>query len=273
LSHMDFFFNPRAVAVVGASAVPTKGGYTILKNLVNGFKGAIYPINPRYREIEGLRCYESVRQVPTPVDLAIVFVPADRVPGVVAECAECKIPGIMVQSAGFAETGSKGKDLQETVKTLCRDAGIRLWGPNCMGLLDAVHGHVFSFVSPVIWEEGLLAGKVSLIVQSGLLSAGFMIDMMTHGTMGISKACSIGNKADVDECDVLAYLLDDPDTGSIGLYLESIPDGRRFMELCRRSRKPIAVLKGGQSRKGAKAALSHTASLAGDGAVIRGALA
>jgi acetate---CoA ligase (ADP-forming) len=273
LNDMEFFFNPRAVAVVGASAVPTKGGYTILKNLMNGFKGDIYPVNPRYREIEGLRCYESVRQVPAPVDLAIVFVPADRVPGVVGECAECKISGIMVQSAGFAESGDKGKHLQETVKALCREAGIRLWGPNCMGLVDAVHKHVFSFVSPVIWEEGLLAGNVSLIVQSGLLSAGFLIDMMTHGTMGISKACSIGNKADVDECDLLAYLLDDPDTGSIGLYLESIPDGRRFMELCRRSGKPITVLKGGRSRKGAAAALSHTASLAGDGAVIHGALA
>jgi acetyltransferase len=125
---------------------------------------------------------------------------------------------------------------------------------------------------PEFMEDGLTPGGVSLIVQSGMLSAGFLIDIMTHGKMGISKACSIGNKVDVDECDVLEYLIDDPDTSTIGLYLESIPDGRRFADLCRQSIKPIVVLRGGKSKKGAEAAMSHTASLAGNAAVIRGAL-
>jgi acetyltransferase len=142
-----------------------------------------------------------------------------------------------------------------------------------MGLVDAVHDYVFSFVLPAIWEKGLTTGNVSLIVQSGMLSAGFLIDIMSNGIMGISKVCSIGNKADVNECDILEYLIDDSDTGAIGLYLESIPDGRRFMDLCRSSQKPLVVLRGGKSQKGAEAAQSHTASLAGNGAVISGALA
>ena len=125
---------------------------------------------------------------------------------------------------------------------------------------------------PAIWETGLDLGNVSLVVQSGMLSAGFLIDMMTNGITGIRKACSIGNKADVDECDILEYLIEDADTRVIGLYLESIPNGRRFVGLCRRAEKPIVVLRGGKSQKGAEAALSHTASLAGDGAVISGAL-
>ena len=126
---------------------------------------------------------------------------------------------------------------------------------------------------PAIWQNGLESGNVSLVVQSGMLSAGFLIDIMSNGIMGISKVCSIGNKADVDECDILEYLVADGDTGAIGLYLESIPDGRRFMDLCRKSQKPIVVLRGGKSQKGAAAARSHTASMAGNGAVISGALA
>jgi acetyltransferase len=259
--------------VIGASADADRGGHAILFNLRQGFDGPIYPVNPRYGEIDGLPCYASVSDVPDPVDLAIVFVPARAVPGVVAECARRGIPGVMIQSAGFAEAGAPGVRLQEELDEIRRDTGIRIWGPNCMGLVDAKRRHVFSFVLPSIWDEEFLTGEVSLVVQSGMLAAGFLVDLMTNGTMGISKACSIGNKADVDECDILEYLVEDPDTGVIALYLESIADGRRFMELCRRCPKPIVVLKGGKSASGAKAAMSHTASMAGDGAVARGALA
>jgi len=271
---MEFFFKPKGIALIGASANPNKGGYSILTNLVTGFKGDIYPVNPRYKEIEGLACYRSVFEVPDPLDLAIVFVPAEATLKAVQDCAERGIPGVMIQSAGFAESGDlKGKRLQDDLKQIRQKTGMRLWGPNCMGLVDAVSGKVFSFVSPVIWDEGLVPGKVSLIVQSGMLVAGFLIDIMSHGVMGISKACSIGNKIDVDECDLLQYLIDDPDTGSIGLYLESIQNGNRFLEICRRSSKPIVVLKGGKSEKGARAAMSHTASMAGNGAIVSGALA
>ncbi len=270
---MEFFFKPQGIAVIGASANPVKGGYFILNNLMKGFKGGIYPVNPGYPEIDGLPCYPSVLQVPDPVDLAIIFVPAAFVPKVLSECAQRGIKGAMIESGGFAESSDQGKQLQDSIIAIHRETGIRIWGPNCMGLVDAVQGLVFSFVLPAIWEKGLDPGNVSLVVQSGMLSAGFLIDIMSNGVMGISKVCSIGNKADINECDILEYLIDDPGTGVIGLYLESIPNGRQFIDLCRRSEKPIVVLRGGKSQKGAEAAMSHTASLAGNGAVVSGALA
>jgi acetyltransferase len=270
---MDFFFKPRGIALIGATASQMKGGYSILKNLTTGYQGQIYPVNPRYQEIEGLTCYDSVRKVPDPVDLAIIFVPAPAAVRAVRDCAERGIKGVMVQSAGFSETGENGKALQDEMIRIKKETGIRVWGPNCMGLVDAVNRHVFSFVLPVIWDDGLMPGDVSLIVQSGMLSAGFLIDTVTHGTMGISKACSIGNKADVNECDILEYLIDDPHTRVIGAYLESIIDGTRFLSTCKKTDKPIVILKGGKSDKGAEAAMSHTASLAGNDAIVRDALA
>ena len=269
---MEFFFKPKGIAIIGASANPVKGGHYILKNAMRGYQGGIYPVNPGYEEIEGLPCFPTISEVPDPVDLAIIFVPGPGVPAIVRDCAERGIKGVMIESAGFAEAGDKGKDLQEELIAIHTETGIRIWGPNCMGLVDAVNKQVFSFVLPAIWEGGLTTGDVSLVVQSGMLSAGFLIDIMSHGTMGISKACSIGNKADVDECDILQYLIEDPETAVIGLYLESIRNGRRFVDLARGSTKPIVVLRGGKSRKGARAAVSHTASLAGDSAVVSGAL-
>lgn len=269
---MEFFFNPKGIALIGATTKSARGGFSILTNLLNGFAGKIYPVNPRYSSIEGLTCYQSVLDVPDPVDLAIVFVPAPLVPKVIQECAVRKIPGVMIESGGFSETGDDGKKLQNMLRQISHETGIRLWGPNCMGLVDAVKRHVFSFVSPTMWDLGLIPGDVSLIVQSGMLSAGFLIDTMTHGTMGISKVCSIGNKVDVEECELLEYLIRDPHTKAIGLYMESIPNGRRFIEISSRSPKPIVVLKGGKSRKGAQAAISHTASLSGNGAIISGAM-
>jgi acetyltransferase len=270
---MEFFFNPKGVALIGATGNPTKTGQRILKNLMIGFKGKVHPVNPRYEEVEGLTCYASVLEVPDPVDLAIVMIPAPMVPAAIRECAERGIPGVIIESAGFAETGERGKALQDELTQIRLETGIRLWGPNCMGLVDAVHNHVFSFVVHTLRDHGFVAGNVSLIVQSGFLSAGFLVDILSHRVTGISKACSIGNKMDVDECDLLEYLIEDSHTEAIGLYLESIPNGRRFMDLCRSTTKPIVVLKGGKSTVGAEAAMSHTASLAGDGAVVTGALA
>ena len=270
---MHCFFDPKSVAIIGASRDPKRGGHRILKNVKTGFQGGIYPVNPLCDEIDGLRCYPSVLDIPGPVDLAIVYIPARLVPGVVRDCAKRGVPGVIIESAGFAETGAEGAARQNELKQIAAETGIRLWGPNCMGLVDMVKRHVFSFVVGSIWDAGALIGDVSLIVQSGFLAAGFVVDVMSHRGVGISKACSIGNKVDVDECDVLEWLLDDPHTKAIGLYLESVANGRRFMDLCRRSGKPIVVLKGGKSARGAEAAMSHTASLAGHGGVVRGALA
>ncbi len=270
---MHCFFDPTSVAIIGASRDPRRGGHQILTNVKTGFPGSIYPVNPLCDEIDGLRCYHSVLDIPGPVDLAIVYVPARLVPGVVRDCAQHGVPGVIIESAGFAETGGEGTARQDELKHIAAETGIRLWGPNCMGLVDMVKRYVFSFVMGSIWDAEARVGDVSLIVQSGFLAAGFLVDIMSHQGVGISKACSIGNKVDVDECDLLEWLLDDPHTKAIGLYLESVADGRRFMNLCRRSRKPIVVLKGGKSAGGAEAAMSHTASLAGHGGVVSGALA
>jgi acyl-CoA synthetase (NDP forming) len=270
---MDYFFQPRGIAVIGATTNPFKGGNGIIKNLILGYKGGIYPINPKYDEIEGLRCYSSVQEIDGPVDLAIVFVPARQVLSAVEDCVAGGVRGVMIQSGGFGETGDSGKKLQEQLLELGKKSGIRLWGPNCMGLVDVVNRYAFTFMNPDYLKSGLLPGNVSLIVQSGMLSAGFLVDIMSHGIMGISKVCSVGNKMDIDECDLLPVLMADPETKAIGLYLESIPQGRRFVELCRNSTKPIVVLKSGKSKKGAEAAMSHTASLAGNHHIIEGVLA
>lgn len=269
---MDFFFNPRGIALIGATSNPLKGGNAILRNLIKGFNGGIYPVNPRYDEILDIACYKDIADVPDPVDLAIVFIPGKRVPEIIEACANRGIKGVMIESSGFAESGEDGLKMQKDLADFAKKVGIRLWGPNCMGLVDAVNKNVFSFVSPELWKT-LLPGEVSLIVQSGMLSGGFLIDCMSHGTMGVSKVCSIGNKMDVDECEILEYMLTDTHTRVIGLYLESISHGRKFMEICRRSTKPIVLLKGGKSAMGAKAAMGHTASMSGNGAVIRGAMA
>jgi acetyltransferase len=214
-----------------------------------------------------------VSDVPDPVDLAIVFVAAHMVPQVIEDCAQRGIPGVMIQSAGFSETGTTGAALQEKIRQTARETGIRLWGPNCMGLVDVPNQWIFSTVTPTIWDTGLTPGNVSLIAQSGMLAGAFLIDLISHGTMGIAKVCSIGNKMDVDENDLLEWLIHDPDTAAIGLYLESLTDCRRFMALCRSTPKPVVILNGGKTAGGAAAAQSHTASLSAGGALVAGAMA
>jgi acetyltransferase len=270
---MEFFFRPRGIAVVGATASKGKGGNLIVLNLKKGYFGPVYPVNPGYDEIEGFTCYPSVSDVPDPVDLAIVFVAAHMVPQVIEDCAQRGIPGVMIQSAGFSETGTTGAALQEKIRQTARETGIRLWGPNCMGLVDVPSQWIFSTVTPTIWDTGLTPGNVSLIAQSGMLAGAFLIDLISHGTMGIAKVCSIGNKMDVDENDLLEWLIHDPDTAAIGLYLESLTDCRRFMALCRSTPKPVVILNGGKTAGGAAAAQSHTASLSAGGALVAGAMA
>ena len=267
---MDIFFNPASIAVIGASN--RKGGYQIVKNLLYGYKGAIYPVNPNYTEIQGIPCFPSLEDITNRVDLAIIFVPAPAVPSVLKSCALKGITRVMIESAGFAEVGDNGKAIQDHCTAIAKEAGIRIWGPNCMGLVDVRKKHFFTFMSPFIYEDGLIPGKVSLIAQSGMLSAAFLADLMSQRTIGISKVCSIGNKSDVDECDLLEYLLGDTETDVVALYLESIPRGRLFAEIAAKATKPIVVLKGGKSSAGARAAMSHTSSLSGNSRLLESVL-
>jgi acyl-CoA synthetase (NDP forming) len=269
---INFFFEPKGIAVVGATLEPYHGGRHLVENLTLGYQGPIYPVNPKYSEVLGLRCYPRVSEIEGPLDLALIFVPAKAVPQVLEDCIAKGVRGAIVQSGGFAEVGPGGKALQNQCLAIARKGGLRLWGPNCMGLIDIAKRYVFSFIIPEAWEGAMNHGHVSLMVQSGLLSAGFITTLMANKTLGLAKVCSIGNKSDVEETELLEYLLKDPATKVIALYLESFVHGRRFFELASSSGKPIVVLKGGKTSPGAEAAASHTASLAGNNDLVRGVL-
>ena len=267
--HMDFFFDPEGIAVIGASADPMKVGYYILKNTLGGYRGRVYPVNPRYENLQGVPCYPDIDSIPVNFELAIYFIPARFLPDTIRACAKKGVKGIIIESAGFAEVGDAGKELQEESVRLAEEHGIRLWGPNCMGLLDGYKRHVFSFLMSDQVFDLLKPGNASFIVQSGMLSAGFLLMMLERGGLGLSKMCSIGNKCDVHETELLQYLIDDNSTEVIGMYVESIKDPAGFMECARSTSKPIVMLKGGQSPIGARAAASHTASMAGDYTIMR----
>jgi acetate---CoA ligase (ADP-forming) len=266
---MDAFFHPGSIAVVGANK--TNLGYFVLMNLLNGFKGSIYPVNRNHEEIADLPCFPSLEKIPHPVDLAIILVPAASVPSVIRACAKKGIRRVIIESAGFAETGEDGLVLQDQCIAIAKGAGIRIWGPNCMGIVDVHQQHFFTFMHPAIRAEGLLPGRISLIVQSGMMSAIFLVELARRG-IGVAKACSIGNRADLDECDCLEYLLKDSETDVIALYLESILHGSLFARMARRSTKPIVLLKGGSSEAGAQAAKSHTYSLSGNSRLLNSVL-
>lgn len=267
---MKPFLEPGSIAVIGASPDPRKSGYALVRNLKESFSGDLYPVRPGGGTVYGLEALSSVRDLPNPVDLAIIFVRAPLVPETLAECGMRGIRHVMIQSAGFAETGPLGIALQERCLAVAREFGIRLWGPNCMGVINGRTGMVASFITRDIWKGSLKPGGVSLIVQSGMLTAGFLFQILKEDYFGLSKACSIGNKCDVSECDLLEYFAADRTTDVIGMYLESIADAARFRRVLAELNKPVVLLKGGTSEAGARAARSHTASLAGHALVAEG---
>jgi acetyltransferase len=271
---LDCFFAPRSVAVVGATANEAKGGYNILANMLESFRGPVYPVNPRRKEILGEKCFPSVRELRGKVDLAVVFVPASKVPEVLEDCAFAGVKGAVIESGGFAEVGDEGEELTRRCREIARRAGMRLWGPNCTGLVNTDPFIFTPFMRAPRVHERLRPGNLGIIAQSGMLAAGFMIQYVLSGFFDVSKACAIGNKIDVDEVEVLRYLSEDPHTGAVVAYLESIDRGRDFLEVAKgmRGRKPLVVLKGGKTEEAARAALSHTASMAGSDEVVEGAL-
>ncbi|MFH1060023.1 MAG: CoA-binding protein [Pseudomonadota bacterium] len=267
---LEGFLHPRSAAVVGASRDPMKGGHDLTYNLVKCLPGRVYPVNPRYDEVAGAPCFASLADLPETPDLAVLFVPAKAVPEVLRQCAAKGTRCVMLQGAGFAETGPEGARLQDECLAIARRHGLRLWGPNCMGVVDGNQPLVASFMRPAIWEGKLQAGGVSLIVQSGMLAAGFLMQVISQGYFGLAKACSIGNRVDVGECDLLEYFAHDPETEVVALYLESVSDPPRFRAAVENLGRPVVLLKGGLSPAGAQAALSHTGSLAGNAAVAEG---
>lgn len=254
-------FRPRSVAVIGASRDPDSVGGLILRNLLGGFSGPVYPINPHTDSVLSVPAYASLRDVPREIDLAIIAVRAASVPAVLDDCRAKGVKAVIVPSAGFAEIGPAGRVLQDEVLKQVREAGMRMVGPNCLGVLNTdpeVRLNATFASTPV------RAGRVAMSSQSGALGVAVLEYAATFG-LGFSSFVSVGNKADVSGNDLLEYWEQDPRTDLVLLYLESFGNPRRFARIARRvaRRKPILAVKSGRSRAGSRAASSHTAALAG----------
>ncbi len=259
---LEPIFHPRAVAVVGASRRPGTIGHELLRNLLAGnFAGAVYPVNPHAASVAAVRAYPRVGAIPDQVDLAVIAVPAAAVLDVARESIAAGVRGLVVISAGFAEVGEEGRRRQDELLELCRSHGVRLIGPNCMGVLINGPAEAFNATfAPTLPPPG----SIAISSQSGALGIAILEEARQLG-LGISSFISIGNKADVSSNDLLERWEDDPATEVIVLYLESFGNPRRFARIAARvgRRKPIIAVKSGRSRAGKRAAASHTAALAG----------
>ena len=256
------FFTPRSVAVIGASREPRAIGRLVLERLLrDGFQGPVYPVNPSARAVAAVRAYPSILDVPDAVDLAVIAVPSGAVPDVTEQCARKGVRALVVLSAGFAETGPAGRVRQEELVRSVRAHGMRMIGPNCMGILNTHPGtRLNATFSPTVPRRG----RVAMSSQSGAIGLAILAEAEQLG-LGISMFVSVGNKADVSGNDLIQYWETDPETNLIVLYLESFGNPRKFARLARRiaRRKPILAVKSGRTGAGSRAALSHTAALAG----------
>jgi len=267
---LNAFFEPRGVAVVGSLREGWGGGYGVIKNMRHfGWSGDIYPINPSGREVMGIRAYTILDQVTDPIDLAIVITPPATVPGIVEQCARKGVKAVIIASEGFAEAGEAGAKLQQQVVHIACRAGIRLIGPNTIGIANTGNGLVTNPYA--IGYQRFQKGNIAYVSQSGVF--GVQARPLEKMAYPISKMCDLGNKCDVDEVDLLDYLGNDPETKVVAMHLEDVKDGRSFIDTARRvvARKPVLVFKPGRTGPGARAAASHTGSLAGNGRVYENA--
>jgi len=267
MNDLAYIINPKSIAVVGASNRPGSVGLAVFKNMLQaGYKGVLYPVNPTSRSILGVRAYPKIADIPDEVDLAVVIVPAQKVLGVADEAAKKGIKGIIVISAGFKEIGGHGVELEKKLVAFVKSHGIRLMGPNCLGIINT---HPEVCMNASFSRRQPKAGNIAFISQSGALCTA-VLDSASGRNIGFSKFVSFGNKGDINEIDFLSFLKDDPDTEVILMYLEDISDGHRFIKVAREitleAGKPILAVKSGRSEEGARAAASHTGSLAGSDA-------
>jgi acyl-CoA synthetase (NDP forming) len=262
-SNLSLFFEPRSVAVFGSMREPAGEGLTVMRNMLNfGFLGKIYPISRSATQASGLKAYPTVSDVDGAIDLAIVVTPPPTVLPIIDECGRKGIQAAIVATEGFAETGSDGATLQRQLVETARRYGMRLLGPNTLGVLSTDYGLVTAPYS--MGHNKPPSGGVTYCSQTGFLTFG--VHPVREMGYPISKMCDFGNKCDVNELDLLPYLADDPSTNVICMHLEDIKDGQRFIEVARQAvaRKPVLILKPGRTEAGARAASSHTGSLAGD---------
>jgi acetyl coenzyme A synthetase (ADP forming)-like protein len=276
LQKMDAFFNPCSVAVVGATKKVDKAGHVIFKNFATNkergvFKGELYPVNPNETSILGFKCYKSITEIPGEIELIVVIVPASIVPSIMEEAAAKKVKTAIIISSGFREVGNK--ELEDQVVAIAKKGGIRVLGPNCLGVYYHKTGidtlflpetKVLTTGEEVVATPRPLPGGIAMITQSGAFGVA-ALDYLTGRQMGVSKFVSFGNKCDVSESDIIHYLLYDKETKVILMYIEDIKAGREFLKIAKKvtAKKPVVVIKSGRSSAGARAAASHTGAIAG----------
>lgn len=259
MGKLDFYLHPQSIAVIGASSVEGKVGHAVLRNIINSqYKGKIYPINPKPGQILGIESYKSVKDVPGPIDVAVICIPARLVNKSAIECGEKGVKGIIVVAAGFREVGGEGIALENELVEICKKYNLRCVGPNVLGNITTSANMSFSAKSP-------RRGKVAMLSQSGAMMTA-VLDWADTQKIGFSHFISIGNKCDVDEVDFIEEISDDPETAILILYLESVTNGDKFLKVVSKAtrKKPIVILKSGISPAGKAAASSHTGALAGD---------
>jgi acetyltransferase len=257
---LEMLSDPQSVAVIGASRDERKLGYGVLSNIIKyGYQGRVYPINPKADEILGLRCYPSVLDVPDPIDLAVVVIPSKYVASSLEECGQKGVKGVIIITAGFREVGGEGMKMERELIAIAQRYGMRLVGPNCLGIIDTVAKLNASFAAGMP-----LPGSIAFMSQSGALCTA-VLDMSLGERVGFSRFVSLGNKADLNEIDFIETWRDDPHSRVIMAYLEGIADGARFMRVAREvtKHKPIIAIKSGTTSAGSRAVSSHTGTLAG----------
>ncbi len=268
IESLRHFFVPESVAVVGASRTPGKGGYNIIENLLRlGYQGRIYPVNPRAGEVLKLKAYPGLKHIPEAPELAVIILPPQQVIESLEECIGAGVKAVIIESAGFGEMDEAGARRQQRMVGMARGAGIRIMGPNSVGILNPAARFDTSLgrLNGIFLPEGdIREGTVGFIGQTGLFTGVFL--PLLNSEIGISKIACLGNKGDVDESDMLEYFGADGPTRVIAMYLESIKDGRRFLGLCRRiiREKPVIVLKAAVTGDGARASATHTGAMAGE---------
>jgi acetate---CoA ligase (ADP-forming) len=263
-SDLKYFFEPASVAVFGSLKDSVGLGYGVIRNMLQfGYSGKIYPVSPSYSgEVLGFRAYSTVNDVAEPIDAAIVITPPPTVLGIIEQCARKGVKAAVIVSENFAEAGAEGARFQQQLVDIVHRTGIRIIGPNTIGIFNPASGFV---TNPyLITQEKIRKGGIAYCSQTGYV--GLAAKPLEDLALPVSKLCDIGNKCDVDESDVLNYLADDPETKVVAMHIENVKDGRRFMEAARRvvAHKPLLILKAGRSEAGAEAMASHTASLAGN---------
>ena len=263
-NNIEYIISPRSIAVVGATNRPGSVGLAVFRNILTaGFQGVLYPVNPKWKSVQSVKAYPKLMDIPDEVDLAVIIVPAEMACSVLEEAGQKQVKGAIIVSAGFKEVGGHGVELENYVKEVIAKYGIRLVGPNCLGVINNNENVRMnaSFATKMPKH-----GNIAFISQSGALCTA-VLDYAEGRDIGFSKFISFGNKADVNETDLLRYLKDDPDTDVILMYLEDITNGREFLETAReitwQAHKPILAVKSGRSAEGARAAASHTGALVG----------